>query len=172
MGNLDAMMQSLAIHQRGSESRYASFDDLRRILRAYHGEQAKPTKHEAALNEFAKRAAANMRELYKVRSDWKVEAGAEVEGNGYHGIVVARRGPVTWVQCQMGVHTVATCHLSVTEPATPEVGDYVQLSDGRTGQVAWEEEPGRLWRVRWTAGGSTNFGRADFTIICKGTHHA
>jgi len=102
----------------------------------------------------------------------KLEAGCRVEfwyasGRKMTGTVLSVSDKMVWVdEDNTSPDTWNTCRLTVTEAATPEVGDYVQLCGGDVGVIT--ATTGMWYRV--FVPGKPMVGsqkRKDFTILYK-----
>jgi len=104
--------------------------------------------------------------------DSKLEAGCKVRSDScLDGMVLyvdGDRAFVAWEDGDFrGGKNVAL--LTVTAPATPEAGDYVQLRNGKCGMIdcCIGNGTGGAWRILKESRDLLWYHRSDITIICK-----
>lgn len=104
----------------------------------------------------------------------KLEAGARVEdsaGDCATVISVCRDEVCVLYEKEYGLMCFSKDALTITEAATPEVGDMVQTGDGATGIIleVRDHDDGYLWAYVYSTTNKCwrHFRRDDFTILHK-----
>ena len=170
-GNLDAALKQRARRIAYFESHRKTLGDplasavtmaifeAGELIRAYHGDLEKPERPLGLPAEDGENPAAEP----------KLEAGCNVKHDNFTGTVLFV-GPIRCLVLASGMNGI-TAHLvnerlTVTEAATPEVGDVVRVETGKIGIIAGRPSV-RTWSIL-KPGGCLEWHRHEFTIICKG----
>ena len=112
----------------------------------------------------------------KPSPDYKLEAGCKVICEQHHepeiltATVLSIDGGMCFLRyADGGQGCYPSSALTVTAPATPEAGDYVQLRNGKCGMIdcCSGNGTGGAWRVLKESRDLLWYHRSDFTIICK-----
>ncbi len=143
--DLDAALKMLETSCSGRATAYEVLaGHVRAAFRAYHDEPEQPALSEAAVR--CGRVIANTAQ----QAEPRIEAGAVVHisdkvghtWGGYSATVIGITDQQAWVSPVGYPEETLVLHkswLTVTTPATPEPGDYVQHRDGRTGHIIMVE---------------------------------
>ena len=136
----------------------------------YHGEQEKiPAANYPMGDPFREdRAVGQFKPGYKLEAGCKVICEQRLEPEILTATVLAIDGGICFLRYADGVHgCYPSSALTVTAPATPEVGDTVK-SAGATGIILGEEHNSDgVWRVVTDTDTPRLWCRNKFTITCK-----